>query len=153
MLVHDNQSTYKPKDRNCVNHSYIAPDITSYSRYTVANSESFFSDNSLVQEKLYRWLILIQIRAFRLNESYLPQRWLDSTKSVKKQVGANAQFWLAVRFYPPEPSRLAEEYTRYLLCLQLRKLLLDGRMNAPKNTALLLASFTVQGLYKNYVLI
>lgn len=75
----------------------------------------------------------------------VPQRWLDSTKSVKKQVGANAQFWLAVRFYPPEPSRLAEEYTRYLLCLQLRKLLLDGRMNAPKNTALLLASFTVQG--------
>lgn len=71
-------------------------------------------------------------------------RWLDSSKSVKKQIGVNAQFWLAVRFYPPEPSRLAEEYTRYLLCLQLRKLLLDGRMVAPKNTALLLASFTVQ---------
>ncbi|VVD05870.1 unnamed protein product [Leptidea sinapis] len=69
-------------------------------------------------------------------------RWLDSSKSVKKQVGGNAQFWLAVRFYPPEPSRLAEEYTRYLLCLQLRKLLLDGRMTAPRNTALLLASFT-----------
>ncbi|CAB3236635.1 unnamed protein product [Arctia plantaginis] len=77
-------------------------------------------------------------------------RWLDSTKSVKKQVGANAQFWLAVRFYPPEPSRLSEEYTRYLLCLQLRKLLLDGRMAAPKNTALLLASFTVQAELGDY---
>ncbi|CAK1580006.1 unnamed protein product [Parnassius mnemosyne] len=77
-------------------------------------------------------------------------RWLDSSKSVKKQVGANAQFWLAVRFYPPEPSRLSEEFTRYLLCLQLRKLLLDGRMTAPKNTALLLASFTVQAELGDY---
>ncbi|XP_050675744.1 tyrosine-protein phosphatase non-receptor type 4 isoform X5 [Leptidea sinapis] len=77
-------------------------------------------------------------------------RWLDSSKSVKKQVGGNAQFWLAVRFYPPEPSRLAEEYTRYLLCLQLRKLLLDGRMTAPRNTALLLASFTVQAELGDY---
>ncbi|XP_039753145.1 tyrosine-protein phosphatase non-receptor type 4 isoform X2 [Pararge aegeria] len=77
-------------------------------------------------------------------------RWLDSGKSVKKQVGVNAQFWLAVRFYPPEPCRLAEEFTRYLLCLQLRKLLLDGRMSAPKNTALLLASFTVQAEIGDY---
>ncbi|XP_061715774.1 tyrosine-protein phosphatase non-receptor type 4 [Cydia pomonella] len=77
-------------------------------------------------------------------------RWLDPSKSVKKQVGGNAQFWLAVRFYPPEPSRLAEEFTRYLLCLQLRKLLLDGRMSAPKNTLLLLASFTVQAELGDY---
>ncbi|XP_050351058.1 tyrosine-protein phosphatase non-receptor type 4 [Nymphalis io] len=77
-------------------------------------------------------------------------RWLDGGKSVKKQVGVNAQFWLAVRFYPPEPCRLAEEFTRYLLCLQLRKLLLDGRMSAPKNTALLLASFTVQAELGDY---
>lgn len=73
------------------------------------------------------------------------QRWLDESKSVKKQVGNNPQFWFAVRFYPPEPSRLCEEFTRYLLCLQLRKLLLNGRIVAPKNTAILLASFTVQG--------
>ncbi|XP_073955842.1 protein tyrosine phosphatase Meg [Choristoneura fumiferana] len=77
-------------------------------------------------------------------------RWLDPSKSVKKQVGSSAQFWLAVRFYPPEPSRLAEEFTRYLLCLQLRKLLLDGRMTAPKNTLLLLASFTVQAELGDY---
>ncbi|CAG4956437.1 unnamed protein product [Colias eurytheme] len=77
-------------------------------------------------------------------------RWLDSSKSVKKQVGVNAQFWLAVRFYPPEPCRLSEEFTRYLLCLQLRKLLLDGRMSAPRNTALLLASFTVQAELGDY---
>ncbi|CAH0715739.1 unnamed protein product, partial [Brenthis ino] len=77
-------------------------------------------------------------------------RWLDGGKSVKKQVGVNAQFWLAVRFYPPEPCRLGEEFTRYLLCLQLRKLLFDGRMTAPKNTALLLASFTVQAEIGDY---
>ncbi|CAG9125430.1 unnamed protein product [Plutella xylostella] len=78
------------------------------------------------------------------------QRWLDASKSVKKQLSSNAQFWLAVRFYPPEPSRLAEEFTRYLLCLQLRKFLLDGRMQAPKNTMLLLASFTVQAELGDY---
>ncbi|XP_048478527.1 tyrosine-protein phosphatase non-receptor type 4 [Plutella xylostella] len=77
-------------------------------------------------------------------------RWLDASKSVKKQLLSNAQFWLAVRFYPPEPSRLAEEFTRYLLCLQLRKFLLDGRMQAPKNTMLLLASFTVQAELGDY---
>ncbi|KAG7308824.1 hypothetical protein JYU34_006060 [Plutella xylostella] len=77
-------------------------------------------------------------------------RWLDASKSVKKQLSSNAQFWLAVRFYPPEPSRLAEEFTRYLLCLQLRKFLLDGRMQAPKNTMLLLASFTVQAELGDY---
>lgn len=77
-------------------------------------------------------------------------RWLDANKSVKKQVGTNPQFWLAIRFYPPEPSRLGEEFTRYLLCLQLRKLLLDGRIVAPRNTAVLLASFTVQAELGDY---
>ncbi|KAF9805342.1 hypothetical protein SFRURICE_007585, partial [Spodoptera frugiperda] len=118
---------------------------------------------SVLLEQVYQHLELVEKDYFGLQftENGSPPnatnseitRWLDSTKSVKKQVGANAQFWLAVRFYPPEPSRLAEEYTRYLLCLQLRKLLLDGRMNAPKNTALLLASFTVQaelGDYNDY---
>ncbi|XP_035440035.2 tyrosine-protein phosphatase non-receptor type 4 [Spodoptera frugiperda] len=115
---------------------------------------------SVLLEQVYQHLELVEKDYFGLQftENGSPPnatnseitRWLDSTKSVKKQVGANAQFWLAVRFYPPEPSRLAEEYTRYLLCLQLRKLLLDGRMNAPKNTALLLASFTVQAELGDY---
>ncbi|XP_063891848.1 tyrosine-protein phosphatase non-receptor type 4 isoform X2 [Helicoverpa armigera] len=115
---------------------------------------------SVLLEQVYQHLELVEKDYFGLQftENGTPPsatnteitRWLDSTKSVKKQVGANAQFWLAVRFYPPEPSRLAEEYTRYLLCLQLRKLLLDGRMNAPKNTALLLASFTVQAELGDY---
>ncbi|CAG9786582.1 unnamed protein product [Diatraea saccharalis] len=115
---------------------------------------------SVLLEQVYQHLELIEKDYFGLQftENGSPPnamnteitRWLDSGKSVKKQVGANAQFWLAVRFYPPEPSRLAEEYTRYLLCLQLRKLLLDGRMTAPKNTALLLASFTVQAELGDY---
>ncbi|KAJ8731565.1 hypothetical protein PYW07_004729 [Mythimna separata] len=115
---------------------------------------------NVLLEQVYQHLELVEKDYFGLQftENGAPPsatnteitRWLDSTKSVKKQVGANAQFWLAVRFYPPEPSRLAEEYTRYLLCLQLRKLLLDGRMNAPKNTALLLASFTVQAELGDY---
>ncbi|KPI99310.1 Tyrosine-protein phosphatase non-receptor type 3 [Papilio xuthus] len=94
-------------------------------------------------------LLLASFTVQVMREGFL-NRWLDSGKSVKKQVGVNAQFWLAVRFYPPEPSRLSEEFTRYLLCLQLRKLLLDGRMTAPKNTALLLASFTVQAELGDY---
>lgn len=115
---------------------------------------------SVLLEQVYQHIELVEKDYFGLQftENGSPPsatnteitRWLDSGKSVKKQVGANAQFWLAVRFYPPEPSRLAEEYTRYLLCLQLRKLLLDGRMTAPKNTALLLASFTVQAELGDY---
>ncbi|KAG6440613.1 hypothetical protein O3G_MSEX001358 [Manduca sexta] len=115
---------------------------------------------NVLLEQVYQHLELIEKDYFGLQftENGSPPnasnteiiRWLDSSKSVKKQVGVNAQFWLAVRFYPPEPSRLAEEYTRYLLCLQLRKLLLDGRMTAPKNTLLLLASFTVQAELGDY---
>ncbi|KAM3962626.1 LOW QUALITY PROTEIN: protein tyrosine phosphatase Meg [Aphomia sociella] len=115
---------------------------------------------SVLLEQVFQHLELIEKDYFGLQftENGAPPnatnteitRWLDNSKSVKKQVGVNAQFWLAVRFYPPEPSRLAEEYTRYLLCLQLRKLLLDGRMAAPKNTGLLLASFTVQAELGDY---
>ncbi|XP_061383655.1 tyrosine-protein phosphatase non-receptor type 4 isoform X1 [Danaus plexippus] len=115
---------------------------------------------SVLLEQVFQNLELVEKDYFGLQftENGLPPnatnteltRWLDSGKSVKKQVGVNPHFWLAVRFYPPEPSRLAEEYTRYLLCLQLRKLLLDGRMIAPKNTALLLASFTVQAELGDY---
>ncbi|CAH2096440.1 unnamed protein product [Euphydryas editha] len=115
---------------------------------------------SVLLEHVYQQLELVEKDYFGLQftENGSPPnatnteitRWLDAGKSVKKQVGVNAQFWLAVRFYPPEPCRLAEEFTRYLLCLQLRKLLLDGRMSAPKNTALLLASFTVQAELGDY---
>ncbi|XP_052757634.1 tyrosine-protein phosphatase non-receptor type 4 isoform X1 [Galleria mellonella] len=115
---------------------------------------------SVLLEQVYQHLELVEKDYFGLQftENGSPPnatnteitRWLDGSKSVKKQVGTNAQFWLAVRFYPPEPSRLAEEYTRYLLCLQLRKLLLDGTMAAPKSTALLLASFTVQAELGDY---
>ncbi|KOB71849.1 Tyrosine-protein phosphatase non-receptor type 4, partial [Operophtera brumata] len=115
---------------------------------------------SVLLEQVFTHLELVEKDYFGLQftESGIPPnaansdttRWLDSSKSVKKQVGVNAQLWLAVRFYPPEPSRLAEEYTRYLLCLQIRKLLLDGRITAPKNTALLLASFTVQAELGDY---
>ncbi|XP_053609653.1 tyrosine-protein phosphatase non-receptor type 4 [Plodia interpunctella] len=115
---------------------------------------------SVLLEQVYQHIELVEKDYFGLQftENGSPPsatnteitRWLDSSKSVKKQVGGNAVFWLAVRFYPPEPSRLAEEYTRYLLCLQLRKLLLDGRINAPKNTALLLASFTAQAELGDY---
>lgn len=109
---------------------------------------------SVLYEQVFQHLELVEKDYFGLQfgeNGHTPNlantdttRWLDANKSVKKQAGGSPQLWLAVRFYPPEPSRLVEEYTRYQLCLQLRRLLLDGRMSAPRNTALLLASFTVQ---------
>ncbi|CAB1412442.1 unnamed protein product [Pleuronectes platessa] len=78
--------------------------------------------------------------------------WLEPTKPVFKQVRrpANTLFRLAVKFFPPDPGQLQEEYTRYLFSLQMKRDLMEGRLICTENTAALLASHLVQSEIGDY---
>ncbi|XP_028848679.1 protein 4.1 isoform X6 [Denticeps clupeoides] len=73
------------------------------------------------------------------------KNWLDPSKEIKKQIRTGSwHFAFAVKFYPPDPSQLIEDITRYYLCLQLRDDMLSGRLPCSFVTHALLGSYVVQ---------
>uniref|UniRef100_A0AAY4DYN3 FERM, ARHGEF and pleckstrin domain-containing protein 2 n=1 Tax=Denticeps clupeoides TaxID=299321 RepID=A0AAY4DYN3_9TELE len=78
--------------------------------------------------------------------------WLEPTKPIVKQVRrpVNTLFRLSVKFFPPDPGQLQEEYTRYLFSLQMKRDLLEARLICSENTAALLASHLVQSEIGDY---
>uniref|UniRef100_A0A8C1XDQ9 Protein 4.1 n=1 Tax=Cyprinus carpio TaxID=7962 RepID=A0A8C1XDQ9_CYPCA len=64
--------------------------------------------------------------------------------------GPETEFFFNIKFYPPDPSILAEDITRYFLCLQLRKDILIGRLPCPSDILALLGSYTVQSTLGDY---
>ncbi|XP_077069315.1 protein 4.1b isoform X4 [Siphateles boraxobius] len=77
--------------------------------------------------------------------------WLDCAKEIRKQIKSPVtEFFFSIKFYPPDPSILAEDITRYLLCLQLRKDILIGRLPCPSDILALLGSYTVQSTLGDY---
>ncbi|XP_029427370.1 protein 4.1 isoform X6 [Rhinatrema bivittatum] len=84
-------------------------------------------------------------------ESTITKTWLDSTKEIKKQIhGGPWSFTFNVKFYPPDPSQLTEDITRYYLCLQLRQDIVSGRLPCSFATLALLGSYTVQSEVGDY---
>lgn len=59
-------------------------------------------------------------------------------------------FNFEVKFYPPEPSILQEELTRYLLTLQLRHDIMDGKLPCTFVTHAVLGGYTVQAELGDY---
>ncbi|KAL1791157.1 band 2 isoform X8, partial [Sigmodon hispidus] len=53
-------------------------------------------------------------------------------------------------FYPPDPSQLTEDITRYFLCLQLRQDIASGRLPCSFVTHALLGSYTLQAEHGDY---
>eukprot|EP00066_Takifugu_rubripes_P031046 XP_011620312.1 PREDICTED: band 4.1-like protein 1 isoform X2 [Takifugu rubripes] len=79
------------------------------------------------------------------------KNWLDPSKEIKKQIRAGSWiFGFSVKFYPPDPSVLIEDITRYYLCLQLRDDILSGRLPCSFVTHALLGSYTVQAELGDY---
>ncbi|XP_030345648.1 band 4.1-like protein 2 isoform X12 [Strigops habroptila] len=73
------------------------------------------------------------------------KNWLDSSKEIKRQIrGLPWIFTFNVKFYPPDPSQLIEDITRYFLCLQLRQDIASGRLPCSFVTHTLLGSYTLQ---------
>ncbi|XP_054877945.1 protein 4.1 isoform X7 [Poeciliopsis prolifica] len=77
--------------------------------------------------------------------------WMDLTKEIRRQVqGTNYNFTFNVKFYPPDPAQLSEDITRYYLCLQLRKDILQGRLPCSFVTLALLGSYALQSELGEY---
>ncbi|KAK7888778.1 hypothetical protein WMY93_024338 [Mugilogobius chulae] len=78
--------------------------------------------------------------------------WLEPTKFIVRQVRrpANTLFRLSVKFFPPDPGQLQEEYTRYLFSLQMKRDLMEGKLICSENTGALLASHLVQSEIGDY---
>uniref|UniRef100_A0A8C8BK70 Erythrocyte membrane protein band 4.1 like 2 n=1 Tax=Otus sunia TaxID=257818 RepID=A0A8C8BK70_9STRI len=73
------------------------------------------------------------------------KNWLDSSKEIKRQIRSLPWiFTFNVKFYPPDPSQLTEDITRYFLCLQLRQDIASGRLPCSFVTHALLGSYTLQ---------
>ncbi|XP_044025754.1 band 4.1-like protein 2 isoform X13 [Siniperca chuatsi] len=84
-------------------------------------------------------------------DSHEQKCWLDPTKEIKRQMRSNNwQFAFNVKFYPPDPSLLTEDITRYLLCLQLREDVASGRLPCSFVTHALLGSYTLQAEFGDY---
>ncbi|XP_045108840.1 tyrosine-protein phosphatase non-receptor type 4-like isoform X5 [Portunus trituberculatus] len=87
------------------------------------------------------------------------QRWLDPRKTVKKQLRIRTKtlgtcglpvLYFRVKFWVSDPGKLAEEYTRYHVFLQLRRDVMEGRLLAQPSTAALLASYALQSELGDY---
>ncbi|XP_069014559.1 band 4.1-like protein 2 isoform X10 [Embiotoca jacksoni] len=84
-------------------------------------------------------------------DSHEQKCWLDPTKEIKRQIRSNNwQFAFNVKFYPPDPSLLTEDITRYLLCLQLREDVASGRLPCSFVTHALLGSYTLQAEFGDF---
>uniref|UniRef100_A0A8B9IHE7 FERM, ARHGEF and pleckstrin domain-containing protein 2 n=1 Tax=Anser cygnoides TaxID=8845 RepID=A0A8B9IHE7_ANSCY len=72
--------------------------------------------------------------------------WLEPMKPIIKQVRRpkTTMLRLAVKFFPPDPGQLQEEYTRYLFALQIKRDLAEERLTCSDNTAALLISHLLQ---------
>ncbi|CAG5896453.1 unnamed protein product [Menidia menidia] len=79
------------------------------------------------------------------------KNWLDPSKELKKQIRTGPwNFAFNVKFYPPDPSQLTEDITRYYLCLQLRDDVVSGRLPCSFATHSVLGSYTVQSELGDY---
>ncbi|XP_077454877.1 uncharacterized protein LOC144073149 isoform X7 [Stigmatopora argus] len=77
--------------------------------------------------------------------------WVEPAKEIRKQVsGAVYEFTFNIKFYPPDPAQLTEDLTRYYLCLQLRKDIMNGVLPCSFVTLSLLGSYTAQSELGEY---
>ncbi|XP_041595306.1 band 4.1-like protein 2 isoform X2 [Vulpes lagopus] len=98
-------------------------------------------------DKVCEHLNLLEKDYFGLlfQESPEQKNWLDPAKEIKRQLrNLPWLFTFNVKFYPPDPSQLTEDLTRYLLCLQLRQDIASGRLPCSFVTHALLGSYTLQ---------
>ncbi|XP_027028180.2 tyrosine-protein phosphatase non-receptor type 3 isoform X1 [Tachysurus fulvidraco] len=80
-------------------------------------------------------------------------RWLDSSKTFKKQLKGSPPFYLIfqVRFFISDPNSLQQEQTRHFYFLQIKKNIREGRLKCPLSSAVVLASYAVQSEFGDHV--
>ncbi|XP_050793639.1 tyrosine-protein phosphatase non-receptor type 3 isoform X2 [Gopherus flavomarginatus] len=85
-------------------------------------------------------------------ESVDSPRWLESSKPIRKQLkgGFPCTIHFRVRFFIPDPNTLQQEKTRHLFFLQLKTDILEGRLLCPLNSAVVLASYSIQSQFGDH---
>uniref|UniRef100_A0A3Q2G603 protein-tyrosine-phosphatase n=1 Tax=Cyprinodon variegatus TaxID=28743 RepID=A0A3Q2G603_CYPVA len=81
------------------------------------------------------------------------QRWVELEKPLKKQLdkfGNEPQLFFGVMFYVPNVSRLEQEATRYQYYLQVKKEVLDGRLQCTVERGIRLAGLAVQADFGDF---
>ncbi|XP_070273787.1 band 4.1-like protein 2 isoform X10 [Myotis yumanensis] len=104
-------------------------------------------------DKVCEHLNLLEKDYFGLSFQESPEQknWLDPAKQIKRQLrNLPWLFTFNVKFYPPDPSQLTEDITRYFLCLQLRQDIASGRLPCSFVTHALLGSYTLQAELGDY---
>ncbi|XP_035215729.1 band 4.1-like protein 2 isoform X2 [Stegodyphus dumicola] len=85
------------------------------------------------------------------------RNWLNYEKRISSQIRASRnakdgpwEFGFEVKFYPPDPSQLQEDITRYQLCLQICNDVLSEKLPCSFVTYALLGSYLVQSELGDY---
>uniref|UniRef100_A0A8C9TW39 Tyrosine-protein phosphatase non-receptor type n=1 Tax=Scleropages formosus TaxID=113540 RepID=A0A8C9TW39_SCLFO len=81
------------------------------------------------------------------------QRWVELEKALKKQLdkfGNEPLLFFGVMFYVPNVSRLEQEVTRYQYYLQVKKEILDGRLQCTVEQGIRLAGLAVQADFGDF---
>lgn len=76
--------------------------------------------------------------------------WVQGDRKLTKQVKEPMKVWFQVRFYPPDPSQLQEDLTRYLLCLQIQQDVKTGKLPCSFVTHALLGAYLAQSELGDY---
>ncbi|XP_067119789.1 tyrosine-protein phosphatase non-receptor type 21 [Centruroides vittatus] len=79
--------------------------------------------------------------------------WIDLERPLKKQLDKYAQeccLYLGVMFFVSDVSLLHDEVTRYHYFLQLKKDIIDGKLQCNKEQAILLASYSLQAEFGDH---
>eukprot|EP00118_Oscarella_pearsei_P003290 m.13780 g.13780 ORF g.13780 m.13780 type:complete len:765 (+) comp25217_c0_seq2:97-2391(+) len=121
-----------------------------------------FGWNSTGQECLDRVTQLLD-----LDESYIfglqfedrsgLAQWVDLDRNLRKQLdkktahGArDSEVFFRVRFFPTDASILQQEVSKYLLYLQLRENVTEGKLACTEEQAVLLASYAIQAEFEDH---
>uniref|UniRef100_A0A8C5K9L4 FERM, ARHGEF and pleckstrin domain-containing protein 2 n=1 Tax=Jaculus jaculus TaxID=51337 RepID=A0A8C5K9L4_JACJA len=111
-------------------------------------------DGQVLLTQVWKHLNLIECDYFGLEFQNIQSYWiwLEPMKPIIRQVRRpkTAMLRLAVKFFPPDPGQLQEEYTRYLFALQLKRDLLEERLICATTTAALLTSHLLQSEIGDY---
>ncbi|KAF6197633.1 hypothetical protein GE061_008599 [Apolygus lucorum] len=98
-------------------------------------------------EKVCDHLNLVERDYFGLiyEEKGDPRNWLELDKRLSKFFKAEPwKLSFEVKFYPPDPTQLQEDITRYQLCLQVRNDILSEKLACSFVTHAMLGSYLVQ---------
>lgn len=98
-------------------------------------------------ERVCEYLNLLERDYFGLTyrDAEDTRNWVNLEKSLSKQMKRRPwEMSFEVKFYPPDPSQLQEDITRYQLCLQIRDDILSGKLPCSFVTHALLGSYLVQ---------